>query len=350
MSSEQLEAERRAFEAWVMTDEFFDVEHVNRHEKGHYADAEANMAWHAWEAACLFISSKMCDDEKADSALLRLECVDYTLDHSGYMDRKRDADLVRNLLKKSQSARSQPAVDDLLPRFKTALRALFRERVTYFEDLETMIDVAKALESMQPAAPRVVSDEVRAATAYLHTLVTSSHNPGWAKNREYWATILDALEYLFHAQPAVPNNDTGTAMAAKHGLFIYRVEFDDGQGLYVRLNDFNAVCEKLDTQPAQPSVPVDHENDDRGNCNVCGSPVAYGDRHRQCGNAVIEAENRGRESARASFPLKALKDFVENAKGPFHVVDDESRGYQRGYRSAAERIGKLIAAHDGKGE
>lgn len=52
----------------------------------------------------------------------------------------------------------------------------------------------------------------------------------------------------------VPNDDDGIDAAKRHGVFIYEVDFgDEGKGRYVRLRDFNAVVQALES-PAPPAV------------------------------------------------------------------------------------------------
>jgi hypothetical protein len=55
---------------------------------------------------------------------------------------------------------------------------------------------------------------------------------------------------------AVPNDDGGHEQAKAHGLFIYEVDFgDEGKGRYIRLRDFNAIVDKLNS-PAPAASPA----------------------------------------------------------------------------------------------
>lgn len=69
----------------------------------------------------------------------------------------------------------------------------------------------------------------------------------------------NACEPRIGAVPAVPNEDSGHQHLKALGVMVYEVDFGEGdKGLYVRLRDFNSVCDTL-ARPATATQAVDLE-------------------------------------------------------------------------------------------
>jgi len=121
--------------------------------------------------------------------------------------------------------------------------------------------------------------------------------------------------------PAVPNDDGGHEHAQRHGVFIYEVDFgDEGKGRYIRLRDFNRVCERglpAGSDAPVPGVIVDKEGvilvrkgreDDF--CKQRGAERLY----RR--SAIAEQPSCGQDARRTS----AIEDAFYEAQGDIFTV------------------------------
>ena len=70
-------------------------------------------------------------------------------------------------------------------------------------------------------------------------------------------------------------------------------EFAGEEAMHDAFNssDTLAVCLKLEHDAAPAAQP--DPDDEAPECNVCGKPVAYGERHYRCGSAVMPAAQPG---------------------------------------------------------
>lgn len=130
------------------------------------------------------------------------------------------------------------------------------EAITAYDALTTTAALlAEGSASSEGSEQRPIADEVMELSnsldedaALLRGLIDDGVDQADSLDR-----IADSMERasellksaLPRGLPAEPNDDGGHEHAQRHGVFIYEVDFgDEGKGRYIRLRDFNRVCER----------------------------------------------------------------------------------------------------------
>lgn len=131
-------------------------------------------------------------------------------------------------------------------------------------------------------------------------------HPLWDTNNvALWAEEGDMLhkhDAHLSAQTKVRVND-GEAIKLLRAILGDSYTHLSGECLVDAKHSARSFLESFAARLSQDAQGEAHDDDEwgAGNCNVCGRPVLYGERHSTCGTAIMEAEKKAR-AERAAVP------------------------------------------------